>query len=160
MLSVLHYLPELAQTHVHWVSDPTVLSSVTPLSSCPRSFPEWGSFPVSRLFESDGWRIGASASVSVLPVNFQGWFPLGPKQHQIMCDSHFCPSRAQRTWGPQRTPDTMSHSGQGRGRERWTIPTHIRAQASLISSVLALLRCSLLSQPHCLQCSNNFLSGG
>ena len=48
-----------------------------PLSSCPRSFPASGSFPMSQLFASSGQSIGASASASVLPVNFQGWFPLG-----------------------------------------------------------------------------------
>ena len=31
----------------------------------------------SRLFASSGQSIGASASASVLPVNIQGWFPLG-----------------------------------------------------------------------------------
>ena len=52
-------------------------SSVTPFSSCPQSFPASGFFPVSRLFESSGQSIGASASASVLPMNIQGWFPLG-----------------------------------------------------------------------------------
>ena len=46
-----------------------------PLSSCYRSFPATGSFPMSRLFTSSGQIIGASASV--LPENIQGWFPLG-----------------------------------------------------------------------------------
>ena len=32
---------------------------------------------MSRLLASAGQYIGASASASVLPVNFQGWFPLG-----------------------------------------------------------------------------------
>ena len=36
-----------------------------------------GSFLMSRLFASGGQRIGASASATVLPVNIQGWFPLG-----------------------------------------------------------------------------------
>ena len=36
-----------------------------------------GSFPVSRVFGSSGQSIGASASASVLPMNIQGWFPLG-----------------------------------------------------------------------------------
>ena len=44
-------------------------------SSCPQSFPVSGSFPMSQLFTSDGQRIVASASV--LPMNIQGWFPLG-----------------------------------------------------------------------------------
>ena len=53
----------------------TISSSVVPFSSCPQSFPASGSFPVSRLFTSGGHTIGDSASV--LPMNIQGWFPLG-----------------------------------------------------------------------------------
>ena len=44
-------------------------------SSCPESFPASRSFPKSRLFASGGQSIGAS--VSVIPINIQGWFPLG-----------------------------------------------------------------------------------
>ena len=40
-------------------------------------FPASQSFPMSRLFASNGQSIGASASASVLPMNIQGWFPLG-----------------------------------------------------------------------------------
>ena len=46
-----------------------------PYSSCLQSFPASGSFPVSRFFTSDGQSFGASASV--LPMNIQGWFPVG-----------------------------------------------------------------------------------
>ena len=53
-----------------------MLSSVA-LFSCPQSFPESGSFPVSQLFTSGGLSIGASASASVFPMNIQGWLPLG-----------------------------------------------------------------------------------
>ena len=51
---VLHYLPEFAQTLVHWVSDAIQpsLFSVTPFFSCPQSFPSSGSFPMSWLFTS------------------------------------------------------------------------------------------------------------
>ena len=56
---------------------PTISSSVAPFSSCPQSFPASGSFPMSQLFLSGGQGIGASASVSVLPINIQGWFTLG-----------------------------------------------------------------------------------
>ena len=35
------------------------------------------SFPMSPLFISGGQSIGASASPPVLPMNIQGWFPLG-----------------------------------------------------------------------------------
>ena len=77
--SFLHYLLESAQTHIYWVLSrwhhPTVSSSVVPFPSCPQSFPPLGSFPVSWLFTSGGQSIGVSASV--LPMNSQGWFPLG-----------------------------------------------------------------------------------
>ena len=55
---------------------PTISSSVIPFSSCPQSFPESGSFPMSRFFASGGQRIGLSASASLL-MDIQGWFPLG-----------------------------------------------------------------------------------
>ena len=56
---------------------PTISSSVIPFSSCPQSFPASGSFPISQVFVSDRQSIGVSASPSVLPMNIQGWFPLG-----------------------------------------------------------------------------------
>ena len=54
----------------------TISSSVIPFSSCPQSFSASGSFPMSRLFSSGGYSIGASASASVLPMSIQSWFPL------------------------------------------------------------------------------------
>ena len=48
-----------------------------PLSSCLQSFPASGSFPMSQLFAWGGQSIGVSASTSVLPMNTQGWSPLG-----------------------------------------------------------------------------------
>ena len=56
---------------------PTISSSVIPFSSRLQSFPASGSFPVSQFFASGGQSIGASASAAVLPMNIQGWFPLG-----------------------------------------------------------------------------------
>ena len=55
---------------------PTISSSVVPFSSCPQSFPASGFFPMSQLFASGGQNIGVSASISVLPMNTQDWFPL------------------------------------------------------------------------------------
>ena len=72
--SVLHYPPESAQTHIHWVGDAFWPSHLL-LPSSP--LPVSGSFPMSRLFTSSGQRTEASASPSVLPMNIQGWFPLG-----------------------------------------------------------------------------------
>ena len=55
----------------------TISSSVVHFSSHFQSFPASGSFPMSQFFTSGGQRIGASVSVSVLPINIQDWFPLG-----------------------------------------------------------------------------------
>ena len=60
-----------------WWYHPTISSSVVPFSSCLQSFPASGSFPMSQFLPSGGQSIGVSASTSVLPVNIQGWFPLG-----------------------------------------------------------------------------------
>ena len=56
---------------------PTISSSVAPFSSYPQSFLASGFFPMSQFFASGSQNIRASASVSVRPVNIQGWFPLG-----------------------------------------------------------------------------------
>ena len=56
---------------------PTISSSVIPFSSCHQSLPASGSLQMSQLFTSCGQRIGVSASISVLPMKIQGWFPLG-----------------------------------------------------------------------------------
>ena len=55
---VLHYLPELAQTHVH----PTVMSSIVPFSSCLLSF------PMTWLFASHDYKVW-SFSFSISPSN-------------------------------------------------------------------------------------------
>ena len=81
-LPVHHQLPEVVGVYSdsfplsRWCH-PTILSSVVPFSSCPKSFPASGSFQVSQFFALGGQSIGASASASVLPMNIQDWFPLG-----------------------------------------------------------------------------------
>ena len=56
---------------------PAISSSVIPFSSCPQSLPASGSFPMSQLFAWGGQSTGVSASVWLLPMNTQDWFPLG-----------------------------------------------------------------------------------
>ena len=56
---------------------PSISSSVAPFSSYPQSSPASQSFPMIQLLASGGQSIGTSASASVLPMNIQGWFPLG-----------------------------------------------------------------------------------
>ena len=74
---VLH-LPELAQTHVHWVSDAIQ-------SSHPMSFPSPPAFNLSQYQGLFQWVsslhqvakvLGVSASASVTPMNIQDWYPL------------------------------------------------------------------------------------
>ena len=48
-----------------------------PLPLLPSVFPSIRVFPVSQLSPTGGQSIGALASASVLPMNIQGWFPLG-----------------------------------------------------------------------------------
>jgi len=60
-----------------WWCHPTISSSVVPFTSCLQSLPGSGSFPVSQVFASGGQSIGSAASTSVLPMNIQGWSPLG-----------------------------------------------------------------------------------
>ena len=56
---------------------PAISSSVIPFSSCPKSFPASGSFPMSQLFTWGGQSIRVSALASFLPMNTQDWSPLG-----------------------------------------------------------------------------------
>ena len=56
---------------------PTISSSVIPYFPHLQSLLASGSLPMSLLFASGGQNIEASASASVLPMNIQGWFPLG-----------------------------------------------------------------------------------
>ena len=75
---VHHQTQELAQTHVHRVSDAIQPSHpLSPVSLAFNLFPASGSFPMSQLFAPGGQSIGASASASVLPMNIQDWFSLG-----------------------------------------------------------------------------------
>ena len=71
---VLHYLPEFLKfmsIELMMPSNHLISSFVALSSSCPQSFPESESFPVSWLFTYGGQSIGASASV--LPMNIKGW---------------------------------------------------------------------------------------
>ena len=75
---VHHQLPDLAQTHVHWVADvihPTISSSVIPFSY-NLQFSHVRVFSNESVFALGGQSIGVSASTLVLPMNIQDWFSL------------------------------------------------------------------------------------
>ena len=70
--------PRAGSNSCHWVDD-----AIQPHPLLPPSYPalnlsqHQGLFPMSLLFATDGQSIGAPASASGLPMNIQGWFPLG-----------------------------------------------------------------------------------
>ena len=59
-----------------WWRHLTISSSVVPFS-CLQYFQVSGSFLMNWLFASGDQSTGASVSASVLPMNIQGWFPVG-----------------------------------------------------------------------------------
>ena len=73
---VLHYLPEFAQTHVHWVSDTIQPSHPLPPPSLNLIFPRIRVFSKKSVFHISGQSIRVSASPPVLLMNIQGWFSL------------------------------------------------------------------------------------
>ena len=83
--SVLHYLPEFAQIHIHRVGGwlYVIISSSAASSLLPSVFPFSGVFS-NELALHIRWSrsIGASPSELVLPVNIQGWFPCSPRDYQ------------------------------------------------------------------------------
>ena len=76
---VLHYLPEVAQSHVQQVSD--AIQPSYPLSSpSPPAFnlsQHQGLFQWVSASHQVAKVLGVSVSASVLPMNIQGWIPLG-----------------------------------------------------------------------------------
>ena len=87
---VLHYLPEFAQTHVHWVGD-AIQPSRPPSPSSPtfnlsqhQGLSQWVDFT------SSGLSSRISASASLLPMNIQSWFPL-----ELTVWSLYCPRDSQ-----------------------------------------------------------------
>ena len=75
--SVLPYLLNSAQTHVHWVSVASQPSHVMLSPSLlPSVYPRIRVFSSESALASGSQRTGASATASALPVNFQGWLPL------------------------------------------------------------------------------------
>ena len=77
---VLHYLQGLLKlTSIESVMLSNHLILCCPILLLPSVFPSIRVFSMSQFFASGGQSIGASASASasILPMNIQGWFPLG-----------------------------------------------------------------------------------
>ena len=76
-LSITNSRSLLKSMSIESVMPSSHLILFVPFSSCPQSLPASGSFPMSQLFAWGGQSIGVSASELVLPMNTQGWCPLG-----------------------------------------------------------------------------------
>ena len=76
-LSITNSRSSLTLTSIELMMPSSHLILCCPLLLCLLSFPASGSFQMSQFFTSGGQSIGVSASASVLPMNIQGWFPLG-----------------------------------------------------------------------------------
>ena len=75
---VHHQLPELTQSHAHWVGDVILPSHpLFPLLLLPSIFPRIRIVSNESVLSIRWPNIGVSASASVLPMNIQNWFPLG-----------------------------------------------------------------------------------
>ena len=83
---VLQNPPRFTQTHVRCADDAIQPSHpLSPPLLPPSVSPSIRIFSMCWLFTPGGPGIGASASVSVLPMNSQGWFPLGWTDLILLC---------------------------------------------------------------------------
>ena len=143
---VCHYLPEFAQTHVHWVSDVIQLSH--PLSSS--SPPAFNLSQHQGLFQwvssaSGGQSIGASASASVLPVNIQGGSPCfqGPLKRLLQHHS----SKASILWRSVFFMVQIKHLCTTTGKTiALTIWTFVGKVMSLLFNILSEFVIALLAR--------------
>ena len=76
-LSITNSQSLLKLTHIESVMPSNHLTLCRPLLLLPSVFPAPESFPVSQFFILGDQSVGVSASSSVLPMNIQGWYPLG-----------------------------------------------------------------------------------
>ena len=75
---VLNQVPELTQSHLHWVGDAIPPSGPLLYTSPPAIIvPRIRVFLINWLFTSCDQSTGTSASASVLPMTIQDWVPVG-----------------------------------------------------------------------------------
>ena len=143
----------------------TISSSVIPLSSHLQSFPVSSSFQMSQFFASEGQSIGVSASASVLPMNIQGWFPLGWTglislqskglsrvfSNTTVQKHHFFGTQLSLWYDSHMSHDVMahekSHNGKAIALTGWTFVGKVM---SLLFNMLSRLVITFLLRSKCL----------
>ena len=105
---ILHYLPEFAKTHVHGVIDAIQPSHLLSIPSPPAfNLSQHRGFSNESALSIRWPNIGVSASVSVLPMNIQGWSPCSPRDSQ---ESSPAPQFESLSSQNQRSPSSWSNS--------------------------------------------------
>ena len=119
---VHHYLPEFAQTHVHWIGYAIQPFHLLLLLAPPafNLYQQSGSFPVSQFFASGGQSIGVSASASVFLRN--DCFYLLAVQGTLKSLLQHHSSKASILWSPGFFMVQLSHLNMTTGKTiAWTI---------------------------------------
>ena len=126
--SLPNHLLELVQTHFHWVGVNGRWCPPT-FSSCIKSLPVSGSFPMNQLFASGGQRTGPSVLAPVLPMN---QFSSVQFSHSVVSNS-LPPHGLQhaRALCPSLTPRAYSNSCP---LSQWCHPTAVVPFSSCLQS--------------------------
>ena len=149
-LPVHHQLPELTETHVHWVGD-AIQPSHPLLSPSP---PAFNLFQHQGLFKwvsslHQGAKVLVSASTSVLPMNIQNWFPLGwtgwisMQSKGLLRISSNTTVQKHQFFGAQLFLGSISHAYMTTGK---TIALTRRTFVSKVMSLCFLISCLGWSQ--------------
>ena len=121
----------------------TISSSDTLFSFCLQSFPALGSFLMSWLLVSDGQIIGASALVSVLPMDIQDWFPLGLTDLSTNKYQFSLVQSLSHVW-LFVTPSTAMHQASLSFTISWSLLKFVSMESAMPSNHRILCRCLLL----------------
>ena len=154
---VLHQLPELAQTQVHYsvmLSNHLILCH--PLLLLPSIFPSISIFSSESVLHIRWPNYWSSASATVLPMNIQDWFPLALisqstglstlLQHQS--------SKASILWHSAFFMVQISHSHMTTGKTiTLTRRTFVSKVMSLLFNMLCRLVIAFLQRSKCLSIS-------
>ena len=157
---VLHHLPELAQTHVHWVGDAIQLSLILchPILLLPSIFPR------IRVFSNESalhirWQNYCSLSFSNYPSNeYSGliyfrihWFELLAVQGTLRSLLQHCSSKASILWCSAFFIVQLSHPYMTTGKTialtRWTFVSKVM---SLLFKTLSRFAIAFLPRRRCL----------